>query len=108
MLFVQYPKCTTCKKAGAWLAGQGISYEDRNIKEDNPTAQELKAWAQKSGLPARKFFNTSGQRYRELGLKDKLDQMTARCWLWRMVYASDLRKRNGKKRLRPCNFCGER
>ena len=76
MLFVQYPKCTTCKKAGAWLAGQGISYEDRNIKEDNPTAQELKAWAQKSGLPARKFFNTSGQRYLELGLKDKLDQMT--------------------------------
>ncbi|MDE7327099.1 MAG: arsenate reductase family protein [Lachnospiraceae bacterium] len=76
MLFIHYPKCTTCKKAGAWLAEKGIAYEGRDIKENNPTADELKAWAQKSGLFARKFFKTSGQRYRELNLKDKLNDMT--------------------------------
>lgn len=76
MLFVQYPKCSTCKKAGAWLKEREISYESRDIKENNPTADELKAWIAKSGLPTRKFFNTSGQIYRELNLKDKLDTMT--------------------------------
>ena len=76
MLFIQYPKCSTCKKADAWLRERGISYESRDIKENNPTADELKAWIAKSGLPTRKFFNTSGQIYRELNLKDKLDSMT--------------------------------
>ena len=76
MLLVQYPKCTTCKKAAAWLKENGISYEERNIKENNPAADELKNWIAKSGLPTRKFFNTSGQLYREMGLKDKLATMT--------------------------------
>lgn len=76
MLFIQYPKCSTCKKAAAWLKEREISYESRDIKENNPTADELKAWIAKSGLPMRKFFNTSGQIYRELNLKDKLDTMT--------------------------------
>jgi arsenate reductase len=76
MLFVQYPKCSTCKKAAAWLKEREISYESRDIKENNPTADELRAWIAKSGLPTRKFFNTSGQIYRELNLKDKLDAMT--------------------------------
>ncbi|MDE7060542.1 MAG: arsenate reductase family protein [Lachnospiraceae bacterium] len=76
MLFVQYPKCSTCKKANAWLKEREISYESRDIKENNPTADELKVWIAKSGLPIRKFFNTSGQVYRELNLKDKLDTMT--------------------------------
>jgi len=71
MLFVQYPKCSTCKKAAAWLKEREISYESRDIKENNPTADELRAWIAKSGLPTRKFFNTSGQIYRELNLKDK-------------------------------------
>ena len=76
MLFIQYPKCSTCKKAAAWLKEREISYESRDIKENNPTADELKAWIAKSGLPIQKFFNTSGQIYRELNLKDKLDTMT--------------------------------
>jgi len=76
MLFIQYPKCSTCKKAAAWLKEREIYYESRDIKENNPTADELKAWIAKSGLPMRKFFNTSGQIYRELNLKDKLDTMT--------------------------------
>ncbi|MDE6874936.1 MAG: arsenate reductase family protein [Lachnospiraceae bacterium] len=76
MLFIHYPKCTTCKKASAWLAEKGISVKERNIKEQNPTADELKTWVAKSGLPVRKFFNTSGQLYREMGLKDKLASMT--------------------------------
>lgn len=76
MLFIHYPKCTTCKKANAWLTEKGISAQERNIKEHNPTADELKAWIAKSGLPARKFFNTSGQLYRGMGLKDKLASMT--------------------------------
>ena len=76
MLLIQYPKCTTCKKAGTWLKEKGIACESRDIKLDNPTAEELKAWIAKSGLPVRKFFNTSGQRYREMNLKDRLDAMT--------------------------------
>ena len=76
MLFIHYPKCTTCKKAATWLKENGVSCENRDIKENNPTADELKIWIVKSGLPVRKFFNTSGQLYREMGLKDKLAAMT--------------------------------
>lgn len=73
VLFVEYPKCTTCKKAKAWLDSHGIEYADRHIVEDNPAAEELAAWHRASGLPLRRFFNTSGMKYRELGLKAKLD-----------------------------------
>ncbi len=76
MLFVEYPKCTTCQKAKKWLEEHGITYEDRHIKEDPPTAAELKAWHAKSGLPLKRFFNTSGLVYKSLNLKEKLPQMT--------------------------------
>ena len=76
MLFLEYPPCTTCKKAKKWLDDNGISYEDRHIKENNPTYEELKAWYEKSGLPLKKFFNTSGLQYRALELKDKLPGMS--------------------------------
>ena len=76
MLFVCYPKCSTCQKARKWLDAQGISYEERHIVEQNPTAEELKSWQSRSGLPLRRFFNTSGMKYRELGLKDKLSAMS--------------------------------
>ena len=76
MIFLEYPKCTTCKKAKKWLDDHGVAYEDRNIKEQNPTAEELKAWHDQSGQPLRKFFNTSGMLYREYELKDKLPNMT--------------------------------
>ena len=76
MLFFEYPKCSTCKKAKKWLDEQGISYEDRHIIEDNPTVEELKDWHERSGLPLKRFFNTSGMKYRELGLKDKLPEMS--------------------------------
>lgn len=73
VLFVEYPKCTTCKKAKAWLDSHGIEYTDRHIVEDNPAAEELAVWHRASALPLRRFFNTSGMKYRELGLKAKLD-----------------------------------
>lgn len=73
VLFIEYPKCTTCKKAKAWLDEQGVAYEDRHIVEANPTAAELRAWHKASGLPIRRFFNTSGMQYRELNVKAKLD-----------------------------------
>lgn len=73
VLFIEYPKCSTCKKAKKWLDDHGVSYIDRNIVEDNPTADELEAWKRLSGLPLRRFFNTSGMKYRELGVKAKLD-----------------------------------
>lgn len=76
MLFVEYPKCTTCKKAKKWLEDQNISFTDRHIVEENPTLEELKEWVAKSGLPMKRFFNTSGMKYRELQLKDKLPQMS--------------------------------
>ena len=76
ILFIEYPKCTTCKKAKKWLDDQGIAYEDRHIKEQNPTAEELANWYQKSGLPIKRFVNTSGMLYREMNLKDKLPTMT--------------------------------
>ena len=72
MLFLEYPKCSTCKKAKKWLDEQGISYEDRHIIEDNPTVEELKDWHERSGLPLKRFFNTSGMKYRELGLKRQI------------------------------------
>jgi arsenate reductase len=73
VLFVEYPKCSTCRKAKKWLDDHGVSYTDRHIVEDNPTAEELSAWQASSGLPVRRFFNTSGKLYRELGVKAKLD-----------------------------------
>ena len=76
VLFLQYPPCTTCKKAKAWLDERGVASEARNIKEENPTAEELKAWHEKSGLPLKKFFNTSGLAYKALGLKDRLPTMS--------------------------------
>lgn len=76
MLFLCYPKCSTCKKAQAWLDEKGISYILRDIREDNPSAEELRAWYRASGLPLKSFFNTSGLQYRALGLKDKLPSMT--------------------------------
>ena len=76
MLFIQYPKCSTCKKAKAWLDARGAGYDDRHIVEERPSADELRAWHEMSGLPLRRFFNTSGMKYRELGLKDKLPSMT--------------------------------
>lgn len=75
MLFLCYPKCSTCQKAKAWLEERGISYDLRDIKQNNPTVEELTAWYQKSGLPLKKFFNTSGLLYKSMGLKDKLPQM---------------------------------
>ena len=76
MLLLEYPPCSTCQKAKKWLDARGIAYTARHIKEDNPTYEELKAWHEKSGLPLKKFFNTSGLLYKSLGLKDKLPAMT--------------------------------
>lgn len=76
MLFLCYPKCSTCKKAKAWLDSQGLSYDLRDIKEDRPTEAELRQWHQKSGLPLKRFFNTSGLQYKALNLKDRLPAMT--------------------------------
>lgn len=76
MKFICYPKCTTCKKAQNWLDSKGADYTLRDIKTDNPSYEELKEWYKKSGLPLKKFFNTSGMIYRSMNLKDKLDEMT--------------------------------
>ena len=76
MVFVNYPKCGTCRKARKLLEENGIAFEDRNIKEQHPTADELKEWIAKSGLPVKKFFNTSGMLYRQMELKDKLPDMS--------------------------------
>lgn len=76
MLFIEYPKCFTCQKAKKWLDDRGISYMDRHIKEQNPTSEELKKWQAMSGLPLKKFFNTSGLLYKSMQLKDKLPTMT--------------------------------
>ena len=77
MLFVHYPECSTCKKAQAWLDGRSVEFDQRDIVADNPTADELRLWHRMSDLPLRRFFNTSGMKYRELGLKDKLSNMSA-------------------------------
>ncbi len=76
MLFICYPTCSTCKKAQSWLDDHGVSYEKRHIVEDNPTFEELKRWHETSGLPLKKFFNTSGMLYKEQHLKDKLPTMS--------------------------------
>lgn len=76
MVFLQYPPCSTCRKAKAWLDENGIAYTDRHIKEQNPTYEELKAWHEKSGLPLKRFFNTSGLLYKSMELKDKLPAMS--------------------------------
>lgn len=76
MLFVEYPKCSTCQKAKKWLDAQGVAYTDRHIVEQNPTAEELAQWVARSGLPLKRFFNTSGMKYRELGLAAKLPTLS--------------------------------
>ena len=76
MLFVNYPKCSTCRKAKKWLDEHDIEYDSRHIIEDNPTADELRKWWEISDLPLKRFFNTSGMKYRELKLKDKLPDMS--------------------------------
>ena len=75
-LFIQYPKCSTCLKAKRWLDDHGVAYTSRHIVEENPTAQELAGWIARSGLPLKRFFNTSGLKYKALELKDKLPTMS--------------------------------
>ena len=76
MLFIQYPPCSTCQKAKKWLDEAGIAYTDRHIKENNPSYEELKAWYETSGLPLKRFFNTSGLLYKSMNLKDRLPTMS--------------------------------
>ena len=76
MLFIEYPKCTTCQKAKKFLVDNNVNFTDRHIKEDNPTYDELKLWYEKSGLPLKKFFNTSGLLYKSMDLKNKLPEMS--------------------------------
>ena len=76
VLFLEYPKCSTCQKAKRWLDAQGVTYTDRDIVEGNPTADELRVWHEMSGLPLKRFFNTSGMLYREMGLSKKLPAMS--------------------------------
>ena len=76
VLLIEYPKCTTCKKAKKWLEEHGIDYTDRNIKEENPTEEEVREFHKKSGQPLKRFFNTSGVFYRDMKLKDRLTAMT--------------------------------
>ena len=76
MQFNCYPKCTTCQKAKKWLDANGVAYDERHIKDNNPSADELKAWHTQSGLPLKRFFNTSGLQYKALNLKDKLPDMS--------------------------------
>ena len=76
MLFLEYPPCSTCQKAKKWLDAHNLPYTDRHIREDRPTYEELKRWHSASGLPLKKFFNTSGQLYKSLSLKDRLPDMS--------------------------------
>ncbi len=76
MQFIEYPKCSTCKKAKAFLESKNIDFIDRNIVNETPTAKELKAWKKQFNIPIKKLFNTSGMKYKELNLKDKLSTMT--------------------------------
>lgn len=101
MLFIHYPACSTCRKAKAWLEGRGVSYTDRHIKECSPTAEELRQWQKISGLPLKKFFNTSGMKYRELNLKERLPGMPEEEQL--QLLASD-----GMLVKRPLLICGDR
>ena len=76
MEFICYPKCTTCRRARQWLDANGVAYDERHIRDDNPTADELRAWQARSGLPLKRFFNTSGQQYRALNLRNRLPDMS--------------------------------
>lgn len=76
MLFIEYPECTTCRKARKWLDDHGLQYTARHIREENPTADELRTWHAKSGLPLKRFFNTSGVLYKEMHLKNRLPEMS--------------------------------
>ena len=76
MLFLQYPPCSTCQKAKKWLDDHNLSYADRHIKQQNPSYEELKAWFEASGVPLKRFFNTSGLAYKALNLKERLPQMS--------------------------------
>ena len=76
MIFIEYPKCTTCQKAKKFLVDNNVSFTDRHIKEENPTFDELKLWYEKSGLPLKRFFNTSGLLYKSMDLKNKLPNMS--------------------------------
>lgn len=76
LLFVEYPKCSTCQKARKWLEAKGIAFQSRHIVEENPTAEELREWKERGNLSVKKFFNTSGLKYKSLGLKDKLPTMS--------------------------------
>lgn len=76
MLFIEYPPCGTCKKARKWLEAKGVSFDTRHIKEENPSYEELKEWYARSGLPLKRFFNTSGTLYKTLNLKEKLPGMS--------------------------------
>ncbi len=76
MLFIEYPKCSTCQKAKQWLIDNGIEFADRNIKEQNPNYDELKEWYARSGLELKRFFNTSGLLYKSMNLKDRLPEMS--------------------------------
>lgn len=76
MLFIEYPKCSTCQKAKKWLDENGVEYTDRHIVENNPTYEELKEWHERSGLPLKRYFNTSGMLYKSMQLKDKLPTMS--------------------------------
>ena len=100
MKFICYPKCTTCKKAQSWLEEKGFEYELRDIKTDNPTLEELTEWHRKSGLPLKLFFNTSGQLYRSMELKDKLPSMSDDEQL-------DLLSTDGMLVKRPILVCGD-
>lgn len=76
MLFIEYPKCSTCQRAKKWLGEHNLTYTDRHILEDSPTYDELKQWYERSGLSLKKFFNTNGMLYKEMQLKDKLSAMS--------------------------------
>ena len=76
MLFIEYPKCTTCQKAAKWLTENGFSFDRRHIKYHNPTKEEIRTWHKKSGLPLKRFFNTSGMLYKEMKLKEKLPSLS--------------------------------
>lgn len=76
MLFIEYPKCSTCQKAKQWLIDNGIEFADRNIREQNPNYDELKEWYARSGLELKRFFNTSGLLYKSMNLKDRLPEMS--------------------------------
>lgn len=101
MIFVCYPKCSTCRKAKKWLDEHNVEYTERHIAEDNPTYDELKEWHEKSGQPLRKFFNTSGKLYKEMQLKDKLPSMSEEEQL--ILLAA-----NGMLVKRPVAVCGDK